>query len=130
MKDYTEEFLRCISDHLSSRKSCRKVEYVVAIGMMYDDSEYQMTLADLDEGIHDKIFFSPPRFVFPDKFHRSKGDYQNIVNHVIKSHFHDTIFDREDSCKDCRFKEGSLSPGIYKYKNSFNSKRRKWIRCN
>lgn len=126
--DYTSKFLLAISSHLSSRRDCRNVEYVVSIGVYEESMMYQMTIADVTEGVHDKVYFAPERNVFPDIHHKKVGDETSVVNHVMFEHFRNTVFDHRDSCGNCRFKLGSLTPGVYVYAQSIKNNRRKWIK--
>lgn len=121
----TVEFLHSISNHLSGRKSCRGIEYVVCIGMDDDSQLRQLDLADVSTR-ENKIFFYPDRFVFPDTFHRQQSDKKDIITHVLIEHF-DNIFAGYDYTRPC-FKVGSLIPGVYKYVLSFDKKRRQWVR--
>lgn len=125
-EDLTVQFLRAISERLSGRASCRQIEYTVCIGMM-DNTKHQMNISEMND-ISNKVFFYPERSVYPDRYHRQKTDLRDIVNHIMKSQFADTIFDHEDEYNDACFKPGSLVPGIYKYILSFDKKRRQWIR--
>lgn len=125
--ELTVEFLRAIAQRLSGRSSCKQIEYVVCIGMDDDTVSRQMSLADV-ESTHNKVFFYPERLVFPDTHHRQKSDLTDVVKHVMKEQFADTVFDHEDQFGKVCFRDGSLVPGIYQYVLSFDKKRRTWIR--
>lgn len=98
-RDITSEFLRCLSDHLSSRQDCKGVEYTVIID-------------------RSNIKFEPLRYVYPDRYHRKENDKQDVVRHVISYHFPDL--------PDSNFE--MLTSGTYKYVLSFDGKKRQWIR--
>lgn len=124
-KNLTSELLQCISAHLSSRKDCRKLEYIVYIGIVDDEHERQLTLGELDN-IADKVFFYPKRYVYPDRFHRKKSDEIDIIAHVIKEHFPELYV-----CEDFNsvvVNSALLTPGKYQYILSFDEKKRQWIR--
>lgn len=124
--DYTVEFLRAISDRLSGRKNCRKIEYTVCIGMDDDSVDRQLHLSDTED-MSNKVYFYPERVVYPDRFHRQKSDLTEIVYHILKTRFKDTVYDCDQFDRPC-FKQGSLTPGIYKYILSFDKRRRQWVR--
>lgn len=122
----TVDLLKCISDHLSGRKDCRRTEYTVYVGMSDDEHERQLTLAEVSD-VSNKVFFYPKRSVFPDVHHRRKSDAVDIINHVIKEHFYDELYDSEDFNSVC-IKPNIIEPGVYRYILSFDGKKRQWIR--
>ena len=123
MKDYTEEFLKAVADRLSSRADCKQVEYVVYIGVI-DTSD---TL-DVKGAASNTVYFYPRRSVFPNTHRRRKVDLRDIVDHVMRSKFTDTVYSHDNEYGHACFKSGTLTPGIYQYTLSFDKKRRKWIR--
>lgn len=126
MKDYTAEFLRSIAERLSSRQSCRKIEYDVFIGVSPNVFGRQFSMSELDPS--NKVFFYPERTVYPDTHHRQRTDLQNVVNHVMRTKFKDTVYDHDDEYGQACFKADSLTPGEYKYILSFDKKRRQWVK--
>ena len=123
----TVKLLRAISKRLSSRKSCKRIEYIVCIGMEADDIEHQKSLAEYND-VSDVIMFYPEREVFPDTHHRRSTDLIDIVSCVIMTKFKDTVFSYVDNLGKIHFNEGSVVPGVYKYILSATKKRRKWVR--
>jgi len=65
--DITVSFLNQISKHLSGRKDCRKIEYLVMI--------------------RDNIVKMDPHFeVYPDKYHRKTANKDGVLEHIFKYH--------------------------------------------
>ena len=126
MKDYTVEFLRAIAERLSSRENCRKLEYVVYIGRPCDQPGYQQHISD--SNTTNVVSFYPQRDVYPDTHHRQRTDLIDIVYHIMRTKFEDTIYDHDDEYGRACYVDGSLTPGVYKYILSFDGKRRHWIR--
>ncbi len=123
----TKQLLQAISKRLSSRKSCRRIEYTVCIGTTYDEPDHQRSLSDYDD-VHDIIMFYPEREVFPDTHHRRSTDLIDIVSCIIMTKFKNNIFSYVDNLGKIHFVDGSLVPGVYKYILSVTKKRRKWVR--
>ena len=98
----TQQFLRCISDHLSGRKDCRGVEYEVTI-----DSD---------------IRFIPSVHVYPSRYNRSKSSRTTVVSHVITYHFPE-LFETKSTID-----TNKLIKGTYKYQLSVDKKSRRWIK--
>lgn len=113
INERTEDVLKCISLHLSSRPSLRRCEYVCKI-------------------VDNYIFLEPSQIeVFPDRFHKKVGDRMNILYHVLHDHYPDCLVDNVKSGKHDRYihiKPGVLTPGCYTYKLSFTGNRRQWMR--
>lgn len=120
MKDYTVEFLRAIAERLSSRESCRRLEYIVNIGCC-DNPIIPVDATTV-------VKFYPERSVYPDIHHRHKTDLKDVVDHVMRAKFYDTVYDTDDEYGRARFIEGTLTPGVYKYVLSFDKKRRQWVK--
>lgn len=129
MKDYTVEFLHAIAQRLSSRESCRKIEYLVYIGILPTDKIVQYSLSDYSD-VSNRVYFYPERTVFPDTHHRQHTDLTDIVCHVMRNKFLDTVYDHTDQYGHACFKDGSLTPGVYQYVLSFDRKRRQWVNKN
>lgn len=125
--DQTKLLLQTISRRLSSRKNCKKLEYIVCIGMENTEDIHQINLVEYGN-MSDVILFYPEREVFPDTHHRRSTDLIDIVSCVIMTKFKDTVFSYVDNLGKIHFIEGSLVPGIYKYILSTTKKRRKWVR--
>lgn len=123
----TKQLLQAISKRLSSRRSCRRIEYIVCIGTTYDEPDHQRSLSDYGD-VHDIIMFYPEREVFPDTHHRRSTDLIDIVSCIIMTKFKNNIFSYVDNLGKIHFIDGSLVPGVYKYILSTTKKRRKWTR--
>lgn len=132
-KDYTVEFLKSIADRLASRVDCKQVEYIVAIGepLIYFSvigkslSSDELILNRVSSG---EVRMKPQIDVYPDTHHRKSTDKCSILDYVLITKFYDTCYDGIDECGHARFREGSLTPGVYKYRLSVDKKRRKWSR--
>lgn len=127
-RDITAEFLRCISDHLSSRKSCRKVEYEVYIGVV-DSNTLEIAPISSSKDSATRIYFFPEQYVYPDRRRRKHGDEVEIVEHVIQSHFYDELFAGYEEGRIC-CNMNNITPGVYRYVLSFDRKKRQWVRVN
>jgi len=126
----TQKFLKCISDHLSGRPECRKLEYRVAIGVQDPKMPSQVTFDELvnpDYNVKDHIYFYPPIDVYPSTHNRKKSDLQSILHHAIFKHYADELFDKSVDGS-IYVKTDKLVPGVYIYQLSMNGKRRRWIR--
>lgn len=132
-KDYTVEFLKSIADRLASRVDCKQVEYIVAIGepLTYFSvigkslSSDELILNRVSSG---EVCMKPQIDVYPDTHHRKSTDKCSILDYVLITKFYDTCYDGIDEYGHARFREGSLTPGVYKYRLSVDKKRRKWSR--
>ena len=122
----TVDFLKCIATHLSGRKDCRQIEYTVYIGFLDEEHERQLTLSEATD-VSNKVFFYPKRSVFPDIHHRRKSDAEDIITHVVKEHFKESLYNDEEFNAVC-IQPNKLEPGIYRYILSFDGKKRQWIR--
>lgn len=109
--DRTLEMLLTISSHLSSRESCRFVEYVVTIS----GNKSQ------------KVSFDPETYVFPDRYRRKSLDRESIVSHVLLHHFPELI-QRKSAKGEYYLKPKSLVNGTYVYRLSYDRRSRKWDR--
>ena len=105
----TEKFLYSISDHLSSRSDCSKLNYSVTIG-------------------HNMIYFEPPIQVCPSTHVRKRQARESIVEHVILRHFHATLYNGSDEFGNMQIHKDALVPGVYIYESSIDNKRRRWHR--
>lgn len=122
----TEDLLLTISDHLSGRKDCVGVEYVVRIGKTVSDKltdEDKRHLAPYQDYPAESICMYPSVKVFPDIHHRHIDDKEPILQHVINRHFPDlstnaVTYTGVDITK--------LIPGTYKYVMNPGVKRRQW----
>ena len=132
-KDYTVEFLKSIADRLASRVDCKQVEYIVAIGepLIYFSvigkslSSDELILNQVSSG---EVRMKPQIDVYPDTHHRKSTDKCSILDYVLITKFYDTCYDGIDEYGHARFREGSLTPGVYKYRLSVDKKKRKWSR--
>ena len=125
--ELTTKLLRAISKRLSSRKNCRRIEYIICVGMQYDEIDQPSRINEYSD-VSDLIMFYPEREVFPDTHHRRSTDLIDIVSCIIMTKFKDTIFSYVDNLGQIHFVKGSLVPGVYKYILSNTKKRRKWVR--
>lgn len=103
----TQEFLKQIALHLSSRAECRGATYRVTIS----DSE---------------LTFHPKVEVFPDRHHRKSTDKVPVSFHVA-SHFVDMLNPRMENGK-LYLDTPELVPGVYEYQPSVDGKRRRWVK--
>lgn len=110
--DMTEAILRCISLHLSTRRSCREIEYKVNI---YDDG---------------KLVMFPNMYVFPDSKHRKSADRQDIIAHILINHCDSKyvyiIRNSYGQIHSCKVNPNYISPGSYIYEFSSTRKSRRW----
>lgn len=101
----TNDILKCISRHLSSREYLRKVQYEV---YMYSNLF--------------KIY--PKVYVFPDIHRRNASDKELLELHIMKYHYADIIRQLSDDT----ISIDNVCNGVYIYEISVSSKRRRWIR--
>lgn len=109
--DRTLEMLLTISSHLSSRESCKGVEYTVKVS---GDKLQEVT-------------FDPEIYVFPDRYRRKSLDRESIVSHVLLHHFPELI-QRKSAKGEYYLKPMSLVSGTYVYRLSYDRRSRKWDR--
>ena len=96
--ELTQAILYQISKHLSSRKSCKEIEYVVE-------------MQNSESGPRINMF--PYVRVFPDTYHRKQIYEDSVVTHVLKYHVHIDV-------------RNTIVPGTYIYKMSTTRKIRRW----
>lgn len=123
----TEDFLKCISQHLNGRADCRKLTYRIAIGVEDEQlSQHRQQSIDCDL-IQKRICFSPGITVFPDIYHRKQTDKISIVAHVASAHFGAVLDDYYQ--EGCTFLDTSkFVRGVYEYQASIDRKKRRWVR--
>lgn len=117
----TEKFLKLITEHLSSRKECRKVAYTCVI--------YASTQNILKSDVYDMyvsksgycIMFHPNVKVYPNIHLRRDANRSTILEHIVRYHLPE-LLDCDKTCTDL------LVPGVYQYQISVSGKRRKWVR--
>lgn len=131
--DHTLEFLKSIADRLAGRVDCKQVEYVVVIGTPMTYFSVIGKSLDADELLlsrvsNGRVFMTPQVDVYPDTHHRRSTDKCSILDYILITKFYDTCYDGIDEYGHAAFREGSLTPGVYKYKLSVDKKRRKWTR--
>lgn len=68
----TYDFLKQLSLHMSSRKNCKNVEYVVCI----NDGDIQV---------------DPCIFCYNDRYHRSDRDRLRVDEHILKYHIQNSV---------------------------------------
>lgn len=120
--ELTMQILHSISNRLSSRHDCRKIEYTITI--------YSTHVQPDVEGCTDsyiQILFQPDRDVYPDRFHRTIGDKIDIVTYTLHTYFPE-IIKGHDTFGRPYMSSDSLIPGTYRYVLSFDKKQRRWIR--
>lgn len=98
---FTEEFLRCISAHLSSREECKQLEFVAII----------------DDSLHVKLL-PQDYLIFPSRHKKKEINKIAVTEHVTHEHFENQVYSDIFS----------LVPGEYIYKLSVNKKQRRWQR--
>lgn len=118
----TQSLLKCISDHLSGRKDCRRVTYRIAIGVK--DKNQSATLSD-DCIIDYMVAFLPEIKIFPDTYHRKPTDKVSVISHVISEHFPELLYQKNSVLY---VDTDRLVKGIYEYQPSFDNKKRRWVR--
>lgn len=106
----TKNVLKCISFHLSSRKDCKDIEYIITISKSCQDT--------------DVIKMSPYITVFPDIHNRKNSDKRGVAYHVIFNHFPEIFIDANFAI--VRIQKHSLVYGTYIYKKFKFTNRRKW----
>ena len=131
--DHTLEFLKSIADRLASRVDCKQVEYIVAIGEPLVYFSVIGKSLNSDELLLNRVSSSGVRMkpqidVYPDTHHRKPTDKCSILDYVLITKFYDSCYDGVDEYGHATFREGSLTPGVYKYRLSVDKKRRKWTR--
>lgn len=117
MKDYTENLLKAISERLSGRDDCKKIEYMAMVMPVKQN-----------DAVYYTICFYPDIMVYPDRYHKKKTDLLPIVQYVAHKHFSDILYKQEGALGPTCFVENSLVTGTYKYKLSADGKRRRWIK--
>lgn len=124
---FTQQFLQCISQHLSSRPECRGVTYRIAIGV-YDTQLIPPSISMFEDELSgNRVLFKPNVLVFPDRYSRKDTDKVSVVYHVAANHFnHILLTYQEDGCT---FVDTSkLVKGVYEYQSSVDNKKRRWVR--
>lgn len=106
----TKLFLRQISNHLSSRDGCSKIEYEVIIHEQYVECK-------------------PVFYVFSSAYSKSRKEMHSLLYHIANMHVPELQKGIEyDSHFGIPVNSGLLVPGTYVYRFSFKGKRRKWVR--
>ena len=123
----TEQFLRALSSHLSSRADCRKVTYRCIIGVD-DGRSRQLDILDIaGKDFNKYIMFDPSIYVYPNVHLKHDVNKTSVLEHVLKYHFPE-ILDSYDILGNVTIHSGLLVPGIYEYQLSVSEKRRRWTR--
>lgn len=107
----TELLLKSISKRLSSRNDCKRVEFIV------------------DIGIHDSasILFDPDTYVFKDSHHRKDIDSYRIVDFILMKNMPEAICGRNNQGY-LSVDTTMFSRGIFKYELAYNGKKRRWVK--
>lgn len=117
----TKNLLNLISEHLSSREDCRKLDYYVEI-FPYDsrDKIEQVCFIMRRNG----QLYTP--YVFPDRYHRKQLDKLSILKHIFNYHFNDI----HQYCSNQPYRviidQNNFIPGCYAFKAVGSSQRRQW----
>lgn len=106
----TKQLLQKIANHLSGRKDCKGVNYVVTI-----HSEEK------------SVEFYPSTQVFPNRYRRCERDKVSIVSHVIQEHLPELLIGF-DTQLNLLVDTDKLVPGTYIYESSIDNRRRRWTR--
>lgn len=123
----TEQFLRTLSNHLSSRPECRHISYRCVIGVE-DTNPKQLDILDaLGKDPSRYISFYPNIEVYPNIHLKQEANKSTVLNHVLTYHFPE-IVDTPDILGNLTVYPGFLVNGIYEYQLSVTGKRRKWTR--
>ena len=121
----TEQFLKCLSTHLSGRAECRGVSYICTI---YTTTERRRQL-DIRDILGDtstcKIVFHPNIAVYPDIHKRHDSSKCSVVEHVLKYHFPE-IYKGVDIMGDYCVASNCFVPGVYMYELSVTGRHRRW----
>ena len=107
----TKKFLQLVAQRLSSRSDCKKVEFIIDIGVTKSNC----------------IIFTPDVYVYTDKYHRSDKDYSRITDFILHKYF-DEIVKGRDEFGNLIVWTLQFSEGIYKYQLSSNGKKRRWVK--
>lgn len=107
----TEFLLKAVAKRLSSRADCRRVEFIVDIGIQ--NSEY--------------ILFNPDVYVFRDTYHRKDIDASRIIEFILMKHMPEVVHGK-DTQGFLHVNTQMFSRGIFKYELAYNGKKRRWIR--
>lgn len=110
ISDNTMKLLRQLSNHLSSRESCKRASYVLCIDDRYK-SGYDFNL-DV--------------YVFPDKHHRKSSYKSKVLRHILKYHMPEVCKESDEG--DYVLDTSKVMPGTYVYTCPLNMKRRRWVR--
>ena len=111
----TEDFLHCLSSHLSGRPDCRQVEYVVSISDDVDSGQY--------------ISMQPPGIqVFPSRYDRQPHSKLPVIEHILINHFYSSVYDHRSEDGAITVEGVAFVPGKYCYALSADRKRRRWRR--
>lgn len=106
----TKELLNSIANHLSGRKDCKGVNYVVTI-----------------HHPHSTLTIVPNIQVLPNRYRRCERDKVSVLVHVIQEHMTE-LFVGFDSQMNLVVESDMLVPGTYVYESSIDGKRRRWNR--
>ena len=123
----TQEFLRCIAQHLSSRPECQHSVYRIAIGVT-DSIAAPAHISMFEKELsNNRVCFLPNILVFPDRYHRKETDRVSVVMHVASQHFDNMLMSYQE--EGCTFVEtDNLVRGVYEYQCSIDKKKRRWVR--
>jgi len=127
-KDHTEEFLQAVAERLSGRTDCKKVQYIIYIGRAPRSEAEAHHSNVLDMKSADRVFILPNYEIYPDIHHRKKTDLVGVLDYILITRFHNSVFNGLNEYGHAVFKPDTLTPGVYQYKLSVDEKRRKWIR--
>lgn len=108
----TENFLRLVSNRLSTRNICRNLTYKLSI---YEKDGYEY------------VSFEPDIFVYPDRYHKKYSDRCKVTDLIICDNY-SVFINSIDVESGIKLNLGTFIPGDYRYMYSFNNKRRHWIR--
>lgn len=111
--------LRSISDHLSSRRDCKGVEYEVDVSINKD--EHGIAFIEFS--------MSPVTYVYPNPKRRKPEDRVNVLYHVLTQHFQ-ILLQEIDLAGTVKVQPGRIIPGKYIYRLSVNGKQRRWCKDN
>ena len=106
--DKTAMLLNDIAKHLSSRNSCKGLEYAVFISKTGCITMY------------------PEIQVYPSRNERRSTDRQSLLRHIFNCHI--IGFSKVNDNGFIQVDLSVFTPGHYLYKQSFRRKSRKWIK--
>lgn len=122
----TEDVLKSIAWHLSSKKQCSGKVYRVAIGLKDEEQQSCIQLLHNNTDFSNVIMFDIDVTL---KSHvGSRTHMMPVIQHILMQHFSDVVSDTHVIGNVCNIKPDSLVSGIYEYRPFASGKYRRWFR--